>query len=156
MTYYAFHENGLSVNNPNLSDLSQLPDIEYIIKVEYIAGRSAKYTVVNSDGSIRLLAVGGFELRDVDYVGFNSVTKKYPVTLTLCETRLNHVFQVSIDAVSDASIYPKYILPFLKILDEHGSYKSYEQSLEIEKLTSKVSSLSRQLEDCRKIQPSDQ
>jgi hypothetical protein len=149
MTYHAFYTNGLSVSNPNILDLSMLPNIDYIVKTEYNTGGYPKYIVVDKEGQVRLLRVGGFELHDVGYVGFNSVTKKYPVLITVCETRLNNVFQLHLDAINDVSILPLYIVPFLKLLNEHGSYKSYEQSLELVKLRSTIDSLTKQLEECR-------
>ena len=47
MTYYAFNFNGISFNNNNLADLSQTPDVDYILKVEQENNGLPKYTVVN-------------------------------------------------------------------------------------------------------------
>lgn len=149
MTYYAFYQNGVSVSNPNISDLSQYPDIEYFVKEEYNAHGYAKYTVVDEKGIAVPLKIGGFELRDVSYVGFNSVTKTYPLTITVFESRLKLVFQEQIYGTNSVSVYPRNIVPFLQLLEEHGSYKSYTQSLELDELRNEVTKLTKQLEECR-------
>ncbi|RZK73919.1 MAG: hypothetical protein EOO85_16305 [Pedobacter sp.] len=149
MTYYAFYQNGVSVSNPNISDLSQYPDIEYFVKEEYSVHGYAKYTTVDAKGLPVPLKIGGFELRDVGYVSYVSATKQYPFTITICETRLNNVFPVTLYGTNAVSIYPGLVVPFLNLLNEHGSYLSYKQSLEVERLHNKVNSLTKQLEECR-------
>lgn len=92
---------------------------------------------------------GTFELRDVDYIHYNSVVRRYSVTLTICDIRLNKVFQEIIDCTNGVQVFHNNIIPFLKLLEEHGSYKSYQQSLEVEKLKSTIAELTKQLEICR-------
>jgi hypothetical protein len=145
MNYYGYYSNGVSVNTSNLNDLVQLPDLAYIVKEEIEGNKLPKYSIINPSGSIRFYRIGGFELRDIGYGFFYSVSKLSVVTVTICEIRLGLIFQVQLPYNGVASFHIA-IFPFLNLLEEHGSYKSYQQSLELARLKEENEELKSQLQ----------
>jgi len=59
------------------------------------------------------------------------------------------MFQETLDCTSGIQVFHTNIIPFLKLLEEHGSLKSYKQSIELEKWENKIVELTKQLEACR-------
>jgi hypothetical protein len=93
--------------------------------------------MVSASGLVQFLRIGGFELRDIGYIYFNSVTKKSSVTISVCDIRLNTVFQHVVKIRNESGLFSFFyndILPFLRLVDEYGSYKSYQQSIELASL----------------------
>ena len=105
MTDHGFNFNGISFSNNNLSDLSQTPDVDYILKIKQEINAYPQYTVVTSPGLVRVLKYGTFELRGVGYIYYTSNVKRYSVTLTICETRLGALFQETLDCTSGIQVY---------------------------------------------------
>jgi hypothetical protein len=145
MKYHGFHSNGVSIITGNLNDLAQLPNLDYIVKEETELNKLPKFSIINPSGSIRFYRIGGFELRDIGYPGFYSVSKRSVVTVTICEVRLGLIFQEQL-TYTGVSVFGSHVFPLLNLLEEYGSYKAYRQSLEVSKLKEENEELKHQLE----------
>jgi hypothetical protein len=111
--YWGICNNGTLINNHQLSELAQIPNVRY-----YVKEGPGKLTLINSDGSLNFLKIGDFELMDI-----SGITKN-KATVTFCEKRIEHIFQLSLK-ISGISFVIDELLPLMNTLNEYGSTKAY-------------------------------
>jgi hypothetical protein len=111
--YWGVFENGTLISNGQLTELAQIPNVKY-----YVKEGPAKLTLINSDGTLNFLQIGDFQLMDISGIF------KSKATVTLCEKRINHIFQLPLK-ISGISFVVDELVPLMNTLNEYGSAKAY-------------------------------
>lgn len=148
--YHGFFQNGTSIWNYNLKSVSEVPDIEHIVKVEYIGQKLTKYTLVNLDGTLGLLRCGGnFELRDIGHEIYDGIEKlhKADVVLYDLQNQLPRTFRIKTEAKPEVMM--QELLALFNGLKEAGNYETYMKFARIEELEKVVERLTQENQELR-------
>ncbi|MBS1502018.1 MAG: hypothetical protein JST32_08160 [Bacteroidetes bacterium] len=116
--FVGLFKDGKSVLNHDLTDLAQIPDIIYFVKVVYTAYNLRKYTLVNRDGSINLFRLGDLELRDIGGEGYAPNLAEHLALITFYDHSNNVLRQERIKTGQCAEVMLGELLKLFKGLNE--------------------------------------
>jgi hypothetical protein len=156
--YFAVYENGKSTYSPTWEQLSKSGNIVmYIKKIyhNYNTGMNnypkAEYIILNSDGQPENYKIGSFEVvkihKEPDLV--KSDDKRVDILDYNTNELNNYTFEKGDSWWSVESFYIEFTL-FMKNLHELGSWRAYEQSLELERKNREIERLKRHNDDLEK------
>lgn len=139
MKYIGFLPDKTAVFKDSLEDLNKVPHIEYILtesKPEKCVPQWAgwpKYSIINSDGSNRILKVGKYEVIDMDYS--DTVALKGRIVTIMEEgSKLSHTFKIERPWHHFFAIE---LLPLLEELNQIGNLKQFVKYKSNEELLKK-------------------
>ncbi len=141
-TYMGVFKDGNHISNHNLGDLSQVPDVEYLIKIVYISYNLRKYTLIHPDGKLNFLKIGNFEVRDISNEFYHLDHK---ATITIQDLSENLLRKEVIITKQSADKMMTNLLELLNNLNEAGSYSIYIKLKELEELKLENSKLRNEI-----------
>jgi hypothetical protein len=115
--YWGIFKNGTVINNYQLSELAQVPNVIY-----YVREGSSKLALINSDGSLNFLKIGNFQLMDI------SQDFKGNATVTFHEIPIDNIFKVRLK-ISGISFFLNELIPLMNSLNKYGSSQAYFDSV---------------------------
>lgn len=139
MKYIGFLPDKKSITKDSLEELIMVPHIEYILTedipekcVPQWAGWP-KYSIINSDGSNRILKLGKYEVIDMDYADA-ALLKGRMVTIMEEGTMQSHTFKIGRPW---HHFFCEELLPLLDELNQVGNLKQFVKYKNNEELLKK-------------------
>jgi hypothetical protein len=146
--YHAIFENGTVISKNTFEEAKAIPYANYVVKAVNLAASGSrysryKYEIMDSIGNPINLNIGDFELIDIG----NTITGwNYDyLELTFFDKKNSVPFTIRSDGGFIGNFYTA-VVNFMKMLNELGSYKAYQNKLRIEELENQLESSKKQIE----------